>query len=209
MQIRSFSVNAFQVNCYVLYHQGEALIVDPGGPAETVLAFLEEKKLKVVAIGNTHGHADHIAGNAWFRDKTGAPLFIHELDAPYLADPALHLGAQVGLQVPPSEPQCLLGEGDRIELGGEHLQVLHTPGHSRGGISLYGQGLLISGDTLFRESVGRWDFPGSDGKVLQESLRRLIQLPSETVVYPGHGPSTTIGHELEKNPFLHSLKDVE
>jgi hydroxyacylglutathione hydrolase len=143
MQIRSFSVNAFQVNCYVLYHQGEALIVDPGGPAETVLAFLEEKKLKVVAIGNTHGHADHIAGNAWFRDKTGAPLFIHELDAPYLADPALHLGAQLGRCCVPAAP---------LRSGGD------SPHRGRNGRGRRGLGRNFSQDGC-RRSCGRSQLP--------------------------------------------------
>lgn len=209
MQVRRFRVNAFQVNSYVVYHQGEAVIVDPGGPLEGVLAFLAEENLKVLAIINTHGHADHIAGNAWCMEKTGAPLWIHELDAQYLGDPSLHLGPQVRLEVPATKAHRLLEEGNVIEFGGKSLRVIHTPGHSGGGISLYGSGVLLSGDTLFKESVGRWDFPGSDGNALQKSLFRLAQLPPETVVYPGHGPSTTIGYELENNPFLTSLKDVE
>ncbi|NLL43126.1 MAG: MBL fold metallo-hydrolase [Firmicutes bacterium] len=209
MQVKRFNVNAFGVNCYVVYHQGEAVIVDPGGPSEAVLAFLEEEELKVIAIVNTHGHADHIAGNAWFVEKTHAPLMIHGADAEYLSDPALHLGPQIRLDVPDSQADRLLQDGDLIELGDQALNVVHTPGHSAGGISLSGPGFVLSGDTLFKGSVGRWDFPQSDGQELQQSLLRLSQLPPETVVYPGHGARTTIADEIRQNPFLTSIKDVE
>ncbi len=209
MQVELFRVNTFGVNCYVVYHQGEAVIVDPGGRSEAVLAFLEREALKVLAIINTHGHADHIAGNTWFVEKTGAPLLIHEADAKYLSDPALHLGPQIHLDVPDSKADQWLADGDVIEVCGESITVMHTPGHSGGGISLFGPGFVLSGDTLFKESVGRWDFPESDEMELQRSLLRLSKLPPETVVYPGHGPSSTIAHELRTNPFLTSIKDVE
>ncbi len=209
MQVETFAVNTFGVNCYVVYAKGEAIVVDPGGPSEAVLAFLEREGLKVLAIVNTHGHADHIAGNRWFIEKTGAPLLIHEADAEYLSDPSLHLGPQLYLDVPGSKAGRLLADGDRIEIGGESLTVMHTPGHTGGGISLLGPSFVLSGDTLFKGSVGRWDFPSSDEMELQGSLFRLATLPPETVVYPGHGPSTTIAHELRNNPFLTSIKDVE
>ena len=207
--IKLFRVNRFGVNCYVVCHQGEAVIVDPGGPSESVLQFLEEEGLKVVAIINTHGHADHIAGNSWFVEKTAAPLFIHEADVEFLSDPAMHLGPKIRLDVPVSRADRLLRDGDAIQIGETSLTVMHTPGHTGGGVALCGPGFVLSGDTLFKESVGRWDFPQSDEQALQRSLLRLAQLPPETVVYPGHGPSTTISHELEHNPFLTSIKDVE
>ncbi len=209
MQVKLFHANKFGVNCYVVYHQQEAVIVDPGGPSADVLAFLEKEGLEAKAIINTHGHADHIAGNAWFVEKTGAPLMIHGADAKYLNDPFLHLGHQIRLEVPDSKADRLLSEGDIIQVGGKNLTVIHTPGHSGGGIGLLGPGFLLSGDTLFKESVGRWDFLESDEQALRGSLLRLAQLPLETVVYPGHGPQSTISHELKHNPFLSSLKDVE
>ena len=205
MQIERFVLNAFSTNCYVLYDGGEAVVVDPGAESEKVLEFLARQQLRTVAIINTHGHCDHIAGNAWFKEQTKAPLAIHVADAPYLTDPLLNLGQQVRLEAAPLEADRLLQEGDEITFGSCTLQVLHTPGHTPGGICLYGHGILVSGDTLFRQSVGRWDFPGSDEQALFGSLRRLAQLPPETKVYPGHGFSTTIGRELEDNPFLSSL----
>lgn len=205
MQVATFVVNALQTNCYLVYDAGEAIIVDPGGPTQELLDFLEQEKLQVVGIVNTHGHADHILGNAWAMEKTKAPLAIHELDAPFLADPNLHLGPQIRQNVPAVEAARLLKDGDLIQLGKGSLKVLHTPGHTPGGISLYAPGFVLSGDTLFKLSVGRWDFPGSDEGALQQSLQRLAQLPPETKVYPGHGPSTTIGEELAGNPFLISL----
>lgn len=209
MKVKLFSVNSFGVNCYVVYDRDEAVIIDPGGPSEAILAFLAENDLKVLAIINTHGHADHIAGNAWFVEKTGAPLLIHEEDERYLSDPKLHLGPQIYLDVPDSKADRLLSDGDLLQVGEETLMVMHTPGHSGGGISLLGPGFVLSGDTLFKESIGRFDFPESSEVDLGRSLKRLTELSPETIVYPGHGPSSTIAHELKNNPFLDSLKGVK
>lgn len=202
MKVEKFVVNPLGVNCYVVYHGTEAIIIDPGDSSQEILDFLQEKKLSVLAIVNTHGHADHIAGNKWFMDKTNAPVWIHELEAPYLTDPNLHLGPQIGQEFPSVEASRLLKDGDTITVGKMELQVLHTPGHSPGGISLYSPGILFSGDTLFKSSVGRWDLPNGDRTILQQSVIRLARLPLDTVVYPGHGPSSTIKEEIRTNPFL-------
>ncbi|HHW73478.1 MAG TPA: MBL fold metallo-hydrolase [Firmicutes bacterium] len=206
MQLERFVLNAYSTNCYVLYDGGEAVIVDPGGEAPKILEFLEQEKLQVVLIVNTHGHCDHIIANAWFMEKTQAPLAIHSEDAPFLTDPRLNLGEKVRMEVHPVKADRLLVEGEKIAFGSASLQVIHTPGHTPGGICLYGDCVLISGDTLFRSSVGRWDFPGSDELALKSSLRRLTQLPPETKIYPGHGFSTTLERELAHNPFLKSLQ---
>ena len=202
MQLQQFVVNPLGVNCYVVYDQGEAVIVDPGQASEEVLGFIQGKGLKVLAIINTHGHGDHIAGNSWFMEKTQAPLWIHELEEPYLSDPELHLGPLIRMDFPTVEADRLLKDGDTITIGDQSLQVLHTPGHSPGGIALYGSGFLLSGDTLFKSSVGRWDLPQGDQSILQQSLIRLARLPLDTVVYPGHGSPTTIRDEIKNNPFL-------
>lgn len=205
MQIERFVVNSLSTNCYVVHDSGEAVVVDPGAESQEVLNFIQENGLRVVAIINTHGHCDHILGNAWLKEQTGAPIAVHEADSPFLSDPELHLGPQVRMQVPPTKADRLLKDGDEIAVGQGSLQVIHTPGHSPGGICLYGPGLLISGDTLFKSSVGRWDFPSSDEQDLFQSLKRLVVLPPETKVYPGHGFSTTLARELVENPFLNSL----
>lgn len=202
MQVKAFVVTLLSVNCYVVYHQGEAIVIDPGAPSDKILDFIQGENLNVVAIINTHGHADHIAGNSWFMEKVKAPLAIHELEKPYLTDPELHLGPMINMDFPQVQADRLLKEGDSVNIGDKKLEVYHTPGHSPGGIALYGSGLLFSGDTLFKASVGRTDLPMGDQAVLQQSLIRLARLPLDTVVYPGHGPSTTIKDEIKENPFL-------
>ncbi|KLU40261.1 MAG: hypothetical protein AA931_01160 [Peptococcaceae bacterium 1109] len=202
MIVKRFSTNELAANCYVVHSGREAIIVDPGGEAPEVLEYLQAQQLNVIALVNTHGHADHIGGNHWFVEQTGAPVWIHRLDAPYLADESLNLAPYVGQTFPRVEPGRLLEDGDEISLGSETITVLHTPGHTPGGISLHWEGHLITGDTLFREGVGRTDLPGGDGTVLRQSLVRLGRLPLDTVVYPGHGERTTIEHEIRRNPYL-------
>lgn len=203
MQVERFLVGTLMmVNCYVVYDGDEAVIVDPGGASQEVLDFIDERNLTVKAIVNTHGHADHIAGNAWFMEKTGAPLLIHIDEEAYLSSEELNLARLVRAEFPVVKADRLLKDGDFIPVGDGKLEVLHTPGHSPGGISLYVPGFVISGDTLFQGSVGRWDLPNGDRDVLQESVLRLARLPLDTVVYPGHGDSTTIRAEIKSNPFL-------
>lgn len=203
MQVERFFVGTLMmVNCYVVYDGDEAVIVDPGGASQEVLDFIDERNLTVKAIVNTHGHADHIAGNAWFMEKTGAPLLIHIDEEAYLSSEELNLARLVRAEFPVVKADRLLKDGDFIPVGDGKLEVLHTPGHSPGGISLYAPGFVISGDTLFQGSVGRWDLPNGDRDVLQESVLRLARLPLDTVVYPGHGDSTTIRAEIKSNPFL-------
>lgn len=203
MQVERFLVGTLMmVNCYVVYDGDEAVIVDPGGASQEVLDFIDERNLTVKAIVNTHGHADHIAGNVWFMEKTGAPLLIHIDEEAYLSSEELNLARLVRAEFPVVKADRLLKDGDFIPVGDGKLEVLHTPGHSPGGISLFAPGFVISGDTLFQGSVGRWDLPNGDRDVLQESVLRLARLPLDTVVYPGHGDSTTIRAEIKSNPFL-------
>lgn len=202
MIVKRFITNELAANCYVVHSGSDAIVVDPGGESQEVLNYLQEQSLNVIALVNTHGHADHIGGNTWFVKKTGAPVWIHELDAPYLADESLNLARFVGQEFEPVTAGRLLRDGDEIELGGEVITVLHTPGHTPGGISLYWPGHVITGDTLFKESAGRTDLPGGNSAQLGNSLLRLGRLPLDTIVYPGHGESTTIRHEIMLNPFL-------
>jgi glyoxylase-like metal-dependent hydrolase (beta-lactamase superfamily II) len=205
MIVESVVVGPLMVNCYVLGCETsrEGVVVDPGDDADRILEAISRLGLKVVAVINTHGHFDHTGGNRRILTETGAGLFIHELDAPMLAR-AVDTAAMFGLTAENSPPPSgFLREGDFIDFGEYRLRVLHTPGHTLGGCSLYWEGMVFTGDTLFADSVGRTDFPGGSSVALGKSIReKLMTLPDDTIVYPGHGPSTTIGRERKHNPYL-------
>ena len=174
-----------------------AMVVDPSlGATASVLETAGELQVEIVLIVNTHGHWDHIADNATLADATGAPIAIHTADAERLAQPKGELGP-LPWDIPPSHADRLLTEDDTIQVGAITFTVLHTPGHTPGGICLYSDvwSLLISGDTLFAGSYGRYDLAGGDPAALRDSLARLAELPAATQVYPGHGGTTTIGAE--------------
>ncbi|MFQ5990358.1 MAG: MBL fold metallo-hydrolase, partial [Candidatus Methylomirabilales bacterium] len=181
----------------------EALLIDPGLESEGIYDVIQEERLQLSAIVNTHGHFDHVCGNAFFKVKTGAPVLLHPEDVPLMRQ-AVEQALAFGFQVPaPHPPDRLLNEGDEVTVGESRLRVFHTPGHTPGGICLYGEGVVFVGDTLFNGSVGRTDMPGGSYEVLISSIRsKLLALPDETAVYPGHGPSTMIGEERLRNPFL-------
>lgn len=205
MRVERFVAGPLENNVYLVVDEGSGstAIIDPGMESEPVLERLREAGWTLTAIVNTHGHFDHVFGDAFFMEQTGAPLLIHAGDVPMLQ--ALpQQAAWIGYPAPAVPvPGRLLADGDRVAIGAVELTVLHTPGHTPGGICLLGDGLLFSGDTLFAGSIGRTDLPGGDASALLRSIReRLLPLPDETVVYPGHGPATTIGREREANPFL-------
>lgn len=206
MIIQSLVVGPIQANCFILGCEKtkEAVVIDPGDEAKRILAGLQKQALQLKYIINTHGHFDHVGANKALKDKTGAPLLIHRVEAPMLAQ--LSASAAVwGMQMDNSPPaDRLLEDGDRIAFGEITLEVIHTPGHSLGGISLYTPKDLFVGDTLFAGSIGRTDFPGGDYETLIAGVRaRLFVLDDDVRVYPGHGPSTTIGEERRFNPFFH------
>ncbi len=209
MVIECLTLGAFETNCYVLRRSGEArecIIIDPGLGADVLTEYLGEHKLNPVAVILTHGHADHIAGVALLREGLpGTKVYVHRLDADMLGDPLTNLSLLAGGDFSIEPAEYLLEDGGVIDEAGIKFEVLHTPGHTPGGISLYceDEGALFSGDALFAGSVGRADFPGGNMAQLLASIRdRLLTLPEETVVYPGHGPKTTIGREKLYNPFL-------
>lgn len=205
MQMKAFMVGPLGVNCYVLKDEfsGEGMVIDPGGSAAEILAYIKAEKIAVRYILNTHGHGDHIGGNDALRQGTGARLLIHGADAPMLTDPKKNLSAYMGFQAQAAAADEFLTDGQQLSVGHLSFQVLHTPGHSPGGICLFGEGVLFSGDSLFAESVGRCDFPGASEAALLKSLRdKVLPLPDEVRVYPGHGPATTIGWERQHNPYL-------
>lgn len=205
MIIETLVVGPIQANCFILGHEEtrEAAVIDPGDEAQRILAALGRHNLNVKTIINTHGHFDHVGGNKALKAATGAPILIHGGDAPMLAHLA-DSAAVWGMQVEDSPaPDRILEDGDEIGFGAVTLKVIHTPGHSPGGIALFTPGHLFVGDTLFAGSIGRTDFPGGDYGLLIDSVRsRLFVLGDDVRVYPGHGPATTLGRERQFNPFF-------
>jgi glyoxylase-like metal-dependent hydrolase (beta-lactamase superfamily II) len=203
MRLESFGVGELAVNSYLLWDEGtkEAVCIDPGRPAAEVLKAIKEKGLRLTRILLTHGHADHIGGVVEVKEATGASVAAHPAAAPVLANPALNLSTLLGESLV-VYPDILLADGDIIPAGSLLLEVRYTPGHSPGSICLFGPGLVFTGDLIFAGSVGRTDLPGGDLSALVRSLRELMQLPDETRLLPGHGPSTTVGQERLTNPFL-------
>lgn len=208
LELMTFS--PVQENTYVLYNEhNEALIIDPGcyykSEQEHLRQFLSTRGLKPVMLLNTHCHLDHVFGNKWVADTFGVELHLHPLEEKVLAF-APTSGQMWGL---PFEnytgPMHLLHDEQEISFGDDVLKVIHAPGHSPGSVAFYcaAQQFIIGGDVLFRESIGRTDLPGGDHETLLQSIReRFFTLPSETTVYSGHGPATTIAHEQANNPFL-------
>ncbi len=199
--VKKFVVGSLSTNCYLIYEKisRKALLIDPGEYVPDIAEYIKAEDLKDVHILNTHGHADHIRGNVAF----GFPVMIHELDASCLHSSLKNLSFFSDSAVSPVKAERLLKDGDIIRLGEVILEIIHTPGHTPGGISVKCQNILFSGDTLFFEGVGRTDLPGGDQKALVAAIKeKLFALPDFVRVFPGHGPETTIGHEKRNNPFL-------
>ncbi len=212
MILTKLVVGPLQVNCFILSDDKtrEAVVIDPGDDASDILKIINDKGLKVKYIVNTHAHFDHVGANKAIKDATGAELLLHEADASSLAM-TQHQSRAFGMESNPSPPaDRLVKHGDTITAGEVSLKVLHTPGHSPGGICLVEQGIVFTGDTLFAGSIGRPDLPGGDLMTLIRSIKtHLMVLPDETRVFSGHGPSSTIGNEKEENPYLNKQSGFE
>jgi hydroxyacylglutathione hydrolase len=205
MIIKKLTVGPIMANCFIVGCDQtlEAAVIDPGDEAQRILRVLAEAKLTVKQIINTHGHFDHVGANRRMQAATGAPILIHALDAPMLSQLSRSAAAW-GMSAEDSPPpDRTIDEGDTIRLGTITFQVIHTPGHTPGGVSLLADGRLFVGDTLFAGSVGRTDFPGGDFNTLKSSIqKKLFALPDDVQVFTGHGPETTIGEEKRQNPFV-------
>jgi glyoxylase-like metal-dependent hydrolase (beta-lactamase superfamily II) len=205
MILEMIVVGDLQTNCYIFGSSlnREVVVIDPGGQGELILSALDRLQARVSSIINTHGHMDHIAGNRQIKDRTAAKIFIHRADAEMLGDAGKNFSSlwDVPLTSPPAD--VLLQGGEILPVGDLSLRVVHTPGHSPGGICLVTAGLVFTGDTLFAGSIGRCDFPGASYEQLLASVRNeLLALDDDTVIYPGHGPGSTIGAEKRDNPFF-------
>ena len=207
MILRMLVVGPIQANCYVLgcERTKEAAVIDPGGDVDKILMTLAKDKLRCVYIINTHGHFDHTGDNKRLKEVTGAKLVIHRADAPMILDQGSS-GSLWGMEVEDSPPPDLyVEERDVITFGDISLQVIHTPGHSPGGISLLSNKMVFAGDTLFAGSIGRTDLPGGDYETLIRNVKeKIFPLGDDVVIYPGHGPKTTVGREKRSNPFFAS-----
>lgn len=202
MKVYHLAVGPLQENTYLLVGQdGRGAIVDPGDEAQRILAEVRRVGLRPEAILLTHAHFDHLGAVAPLVEALNLPVYLHPADLP-LYQSAAQSAARWGLLLPqPPEPVEPLAEGQTLDFG-LGLEVLYLPGHAPGHVGFYRQGHLVSGDVLFRGGIGRYDLPGSDPQALFASLQRVAKLPPETVVYPGHGPATTIAAELATNPYL-------
>jgi hydroxyacylglutathione hydrolase len=209
LQIQTLVSMPFAENTYVVWRPGrsDALVIDPGLEPDLILDFLREQGLTPAVLLNTHGHADHIGGNEALKAAyPGAPLLIGVNDAALLTDAMANLSAPFGMPVTSPPAERVLREGDVVDEAGIRLEVLDIPGHSPGHVVFVHRAepcIVFGGDVLFRGSIGRHDFPNSNGPLLLEGIRtKLFALPPETVVYPGHGPVTTVGHEKKHNPYV-------
>lgn len=207
MLIKKIVVGPLQENCYIVADEKtkQAIVIDPGDEGDRINDVIKGEGLEITAIICTHAHFDHVGAVGDIKAATGAKIFIHKEDLETYGmakEHALFWGFDVD-DLP--DPDGFLEEGDEVKAGSLCFKVFHSPGHSPGGIYLYGEGAVITGDTLFQGSVGRTDFPGGSHERLKDSFRRLLELPDDTKVYSGHGNDTTIGSEKRSNFFVHEL----
>jgi hydroxyacylglutathione hydrolase len=204
VEVHTLVVGALQTNCYILSAQGESIIIDPGDEGERILRLIKDLGTRPTRIIATHTHFDHVLAVSTIRKKLNVPFLIHRDDLPLLESMQSRVRQFMGFEVPPPPSvDGFLKGGEILTLGNEKIRVLHTPGHSPGSLSISADETVFTGDALFNQSIGRTDLPGGDLKTLLRSIReKLFKLDDETIVYPGHGPETTIGDEKLANPFV-------
>ncbi len=201
IQIKTFPMGSIGTNCYLVYSETTAVLIDCDGDPTGLFHFLQEKNLKLSAILLTHGHFDHIGAVAEVKEKFSCPVYAGAEEAPLLADPALNYSCFCGAPVT-VVPDVLLHDGETFTIGSLHFQVIFTPGHTQGSVCYLLEDILFSGDTLFQGSCGRTDLPTGDWQQIRASLQKLSQIPGNKTVYPGHGPATTLDEERQNNPFF-------
>ncbi len=205
MNLYTLPVGPFEVNCYLARQpDGASVLFDPGADADAIRAWLEEREARVEAILITHGHMDHVSALARISEATSAPIYMHPADARWAFGSTNQMPPYYGVPDPPAGSIRPAGESEPIRAAGLEIRAIETPGHTPGGVCYYipSAATLISGDTLFQNSVGRTDLPGASSRTLAESLQKLAVLPPTVRVYPGHGDLTTIGDEIENNYFM-------
>ena len=204
MQVQTFTVGAFQENCYLLVDDrtNRAVIVDPGGEGERLVEAVDKSGATLEAVWITHAHVDHVGAIASIKQRWNVPVYLHPLDR-RLYEAAGRQAQVYGVQFEePPPPDREFSDGQHVKVGDVELSVMHAPGHSPGHVVIHGDGIALVGDCLFAGSIGRTDLPFSDPPQLAASLAKISALAPETVVYPGHGMDTTIAEERKSNPFL-------
>jgi glyoxylase-like metal-dependent hydrolase (beta-lactamase superfamily II) len=204
--IRGIVVGSFAENCWVIGNRrtGEAVCVDPGDQPDEILAMARDMGVRIKYIANSHAHIDHILGVGAIREETGAQFLLHAGDLDLVRNTANMAKGWMGVDIPnPPDPDRFVDDGDVVSVDGLDLRVLHTPGHTRGSVCFYANGVVFAGDTLFAGSIGRTDLPGGDyDQEMGSIVEKLLALPDETIVLPGHMDQTTIGHERVRNPYV-------
>lgn len=199
IQAEKITVGQLETNCYIIYDDEVCVIIDPGSEPEKILEKINGRRTAAILL--THGHFDHIGAAARLREETGAPIYIHKGDAEMTTDPVKNLSFMTGIPPEPFSADAFVNDGDELSFGEIRLKVLHTPGHSEGGVCYCAGAVIFGGDLIFRGSIGRYDY-GSFADEMKSIGRVLSSFPDETLIYPGHGAHTSVGYEKKNNPYV-------